>query len=321
MSKLKNINICFVGRIGTGKSTIINSILKQDFINYKVKNSTMIPTIFINWNWHLSNIIPNNFTNSHISNTILQTNKYIETQVEKKNKFNLSNFGNQLIFDIGKCESSKIKPKIQIKIYDIPGLNDSRTNKEYYNYLEKNFNLFDIVVFVSDINSYPNAFIDDLHILHWITENIRTQATNGKIIKFIGIVNKVDWLQFDNHSNTYSIVCENHHKIFNQINSSIAHVFCGKNLSPHLIGIFPMSGIDAHLYQMVNIFGSNYNLNAQQIQRIGINKFAHMFRFKTIEEQKEIIRTVIDDKSFICDMIKLSGFEQIEKILRNLKKN
>ena len=42
-----NINICIVGCVSAGKSTILNALFRQDFAQAKIKRTTMVPTVFV----------------------------------------------------------------------------------------------------------------------------------------------------------------------------------------------------------------------------------------------------------------------------------
>jgi len=44
---IDNINLCFVGGVSTGKSTILNAIFCEQLTQCKIKRTTMFPTIYI----------------------------------------------------------------------------------------------------------------------------------------------------------------------------------------------------------------------------------------------------------------------------------
>lgn len=71
---------------------------------------------------------------------------------------------------------------------------------------------------------------------------------------------------------------------------------------------------------MVKSQGLNYNLKPTQFQRIGISEKGNRFRAFPREKQEQIVRDVLSNQTFINDMIKLSGFEQVEKLLKNCLK-
>jgi len=53
-----NINICFVGGVSTGKSTILNAIFCEELTQCKIKRTTMVPTIYIENESNPFNITP-----------------------------------------------------------------------------------------------------------------------------------------------------------------------------------------------------------------------------------------------------------------------
>ncbi len=44
---IENINICILGCVSAGKSTILNSLFCQDLSQSKIKRTTMMPLVFI----------------------------------------------------------------------------------------------------------------------------------------------------------------------------------------------------------------------------------------------------------------------------------
>ena len=74
-----NINLCFVGGVSTGKSTILNAIFCEELTQCKIKRTTMVPTVYV----ENANDAPNLDNPEHIFSKIAQKNKEIEF---KKNK-------------------------------------------------------------------------------------------------------------------------------------------------------------------------------------------------------------------------------------------
>lgn len=305
---IDNINMCILGCVSAGKSTILNAMFCQDFSESKIKRTTMIPTAFVetrNAKFCQSQPI--------ISEHISKINKQIIEMTERGQPLNLAQFGNHMVFNVDKLDI-KISKDFNMTIFDIPGLNDARTKEQYFNYLRNNFYLFNVVLFVVNIESGLNTS-DEMDILNLIAEHIEIQKRNGKNIKMLTIANKADEMQLNERTGAPEIVSEELKEMYNQINLTISQVFKKKKIDSHLIGTVPICGVDAHLFRMVRSMGSKYDLNPTQIQRIGTSEMGTRFRSKSPQEQKNIVNKVLSDKTFIDEMIKLSGFERIDHLL------
>lgn len=257
-------------------------------------------------------------TQNQISEKISKVNREIIESTERGQALNLSQFGNQLVFNVDKLDI-KISQKFNMTIFDIPGLNDARTKEQYFNYLRNSFHLFNIVLFVVNIESGLNTS-DEMDILNLIAEHIEIQKRNSKNIKMLTIANKADEMQLNERTGTPEIVSDELKEMYNQINLTISQVFKKKKIDSHLIGTVPICGVDAHLFRMVRSMGSKYNLNPTQIQRIGTSEMGTRFRSKSAQEQKKIVNRVLSDKTFIDEMIKLSGFERVDQLLAQCMK-
>lgn len=311
---IDNVNMCILGCVSAGKSTILNAMFCQDFSESKIKRTTMIPTAFVETrNSKICQSQP------MISQHISDVNKQIIEMTEKGQPLNLSQFGNHMIFNVDKLDI-KISKDFNVSIFDIPGLNDARTKEQYFNYLRTNFNLFNVVIFVVNIESGLNTS-DEMDILNLIAEHIETQSKLGKNIKMITIANKADEMQLNEKTGFPEIVSEELKEMYNQINLTISQVFKKKRIESHLIGTVPICGMDAHLFRMVKSLGSKYNLTPSQIQRIGTSEMGTRFRSKSLQEQRNIVDKVLSDQSFIDEMIKLSGFERVDQLLSQCMKN
>jgi len=302
-----NINICILGCVSAGKSTILNAMFCQDYSQSKIKRTTMMPTAFVETrNAKLCQ------SQVQISQTIANKNQEIILMTEKGQILNLETHGNQLVFYVDKLDI-KISEKFNITLFDIPGLNDARTKEQYFNYLRKNFHLFNIVIFVVNIESGLNTS-DEMDILNLIADNIDLQSKKEKKIRMLTVANKADEMQINQNKNP-EIVGEELKEMYNQINNTISQVFKRKKLDSLLIGTVPICGVDAHLFRMIKSQGDKYQLNPTQIQRIGTSEMGTRFRSKTPAEQLTIVKRVLSNIDFIDEMIKLSGFERIDKLL------
>ena len=305
-SELTHINICLVGCVSAGKSTILNAFFGQDYAQCKIKRTTMIPNKFIETD-------DSNQSDSFkkINNTISDINKQIYTYTQNGNKLNLEDYGNELTFYVENMEMN-IGQNIKICIYDIPGLNDAKTKYVYYQYLKENFHKFNIILFVVDIQSGLNTS-DEMDILNFLVKNIKKhESESNKNINLLSIVNKADDMQLT--GDKLEVLGELG-EMFEQVYNTIKDKFKIEKIDSNILGCIPICGLDSHLYRMIKKFRNIDKLTDENILRIGINEEGSKFRKYSKEEQKKKVQLKIQDDLFVDDMIKLSGFSQIENCL------
>jgi GTP-binding protein EngB required for normal cell division len=301
-----NINLCFVGGVSTGKSTVLNGIFCEELTQCKIKRTTMVPTVYIE---NASNI---DLDPDEIFKQISEKNKEIIEKTESGQKLD-KNIYKELVFNVGKLDINILEGSY-VNVYDIPGLNDARTKDIYYDYLENNFHKFNLVVFLVDIHSGLNTS-DEMDMLKFITTNTRDQfETNGRQIYTLVVVNKADDMQTDEDSDKLEITGELK-EMYEQVENTITKEFASKNIKDNLIGIIPLCAIDAYLYRMVNKHGRNFKLSPDQILKIGVNENGKKFSTLKPATQETRVYDILKDQTFINTMIKLSGFSRLESIL------
>lgn len=302
-----HINICLVGCVSAGKSTILNAFFGQDYTQCKIKRTTMMPNKFIETD-NPSFITPFEI----INRTIADVNQHIYTQTDEgKIPLKLEDYGNELTFDVGSMEMN-VGKKIKICIYDIPGLNDARTKDVYYKYLENNFHKFNIILFVVDIQSGLNTS-DEMDILNFLTLHIQKHKIHSnKKISMLTIVNKADDMQLN--GNELEVLGELG-EMFEQTTNTVKQKFIEKNILDNLLECIPICGLDSHLYRMIKKFKDINKLTDENVLRIGVNEEGSKFRKYTKIEQRRKVQEKNQDSTFVNDMITLSGFSQIESAL------
>ena len=307
---IDNINLCFVGGVSTGKSTILNAIFCEELTQCKIKRTTMVPTVYV----ENENDAPNLDSPSDIFAKIAQKNQEIIEKTESGVPVADAEYA-ELQFNVGKLDIN-ILPDSYVNVYDIPGLNDARTKTIYHNYLQRNFHRFNLVVFIVDIHSGLNTS-DEADILNFIADHTRRQLdTNQKKIYTLVVVNKADDMQLvpgseDNELEPTGELGE----MFDQVRNSVCEAFKGRNIADHLVGIIPLCAIDSYLYRMTQKHGDKFKLTPQQILKIGINENGKRFSALKPETQEKKVREILNDKEFVNTMIKLSGFGRFEKLL------
>lgn len=304
----ENINICFVGGVSTGKSTILNAIFCEQLTQCKIKRTTMVPTVYI----ENQNQSEDQQMSEKIFNEIAKKNKEIIDLTERGIKLTRDNYS-ELVFNVGKLDIN-ILPDSFVNVYDIPGLNDARTKDVYYDYLETNFYKFNLVIFIVDIHSGLNTS-DEIDIVNFITRETRHQLeVNGRKIFTLVVVNKADDMVQDEETKELHLTGELK-EMYDQVDHTITSEFQRKDIAEHLIGILPLCALDSYLYRMVRKHGSQFKLSEEQILKIGVNEMGKQFSKKKKEEQEKKVKEILQDSKFIDDMIDLSGFGYLERKL------
>ncbi len=300
---IDNLNVCLVGCVSSGKSTILNTMFCEDLTQTKIKRTTMTPCIFIETKKKISSF-------DNINNIISETNNKLIKKSESSSKPKASDY-KPLVFPVGKLDidcSSKL-----LTIFDIPGLNDARTKNIYYDYLRNTFNVFNIVVFIVDINSGINTS-DEIDILTFITEQTAMHKDTKKIHTLV-VVNKADDMQLV--SGDELEITGELNEMFDQVKQTVREQYKKNNIEDQLIDIIPICALDAYLYRMIKSKGSDFKLKPEVVLKIGINEQGKKFSKLPVERQKAEVDKIISDEEFINDMIKLSGFSKFVSKLDN----
>jgi hypothetical protein len=307
---IDNINLCFVGGVSTGKSTILNAIFCEELTQCKIKRTTMVPTIYI----ENENDAPNITSPELIFTTISDKNKEIIEKTETGKNLNKKEY-DELKFNVGKLDINILNGSY-VNVYDIPGLNDARTKDVYYDYLDENFTKFNLVVLLVDIHSGLNTS-DEIDIVNFITQHTKYELeTNKKQIYTLVVVNKADDMQVDEEDPDAILKLTGElSEMFDQVQNTITSEFKRNNIQKHLIGIIPLCAIDSYLYRMVKKHGKKFKLSPEQILKIGINENGKRFSTLKPATQEKRVYEILDNDKFINDMIKLSGFSRLETIL------
>lgn len=314
---INNLNIAFIGEVSTGKSTLLNAIFsnKNELAQTSIKRTTMLPTVFVE----------NNLSEQSIGKEIYEEIKKKNLEIIKETETGITlETCNELVFNVGKLDI-KILDNYLVNVYDIPGLNDARTKNTYYEYLRNNFFKFNIVIFLVDIHSGLNTS-DEIDILRLITNYTKHHKDKtGKDIFTLVVVNKADDMQIKVDEKTGKEILyidDELNEMYEQVKLTVNGEFKKLNITKNLIDIIPLCGIDAYLYRMIKKYSADFELKDSDILKIGINQMGKKFSKKTKENQRKEVLNIVNDVSFVDDMIKLSGFEGFEKTLYSfLQKN
>lgn len=286
------IRIGIVGPVSTGKSTILNAIFAKTYSDAKLGRTTMIPQIYHESLDEISDTISDDsilklnrefndlFMNSSIDYTSNPTLKELHHKVKlipNRQDFCLDEF----------C---------LLEVYDIPGINDSKTSDIYMEYLKTTLPMLDIVLLVLDINSALNTS-DEMRILNIITDQIQ----KSKDLFMITILNKCDNLKlgFDNEP----IIDDDYKDIYNQVNTEIKRISESKNIAQYINHISVLSSLDAYIYRIA--FNNDISsLAPKYIDKLG-DDFFGKYTFNQMSLENKIMN--------VRDRIKLTDINQTMK--------
>lgn len=188
------INVSIIGAVSAGKSTLLNSLFVSEYSEMKIKRTTMLPQVY-----HESDRpVPD-----HSPSAIKEANRLKNEELIKKTEQGTrltSEDIHEMEYTVPRVHNFvKLRDGVTLSIYDVPGLNDSRTKTAYYEYLTDNFHKFDIVVFLVDVTTAFNT-MDEIHILDLILRNMhRNKERYGIETHLIVLVNKCDDMYLDNN--------------------------------------------------------------------------------------------------------------------------
>jgi predicted GTPase len=172
----KKLRILFIGDVSGGKTTLLNSIHSTRLDDMQKQNTTASV-----------NIYRETRQKSNDANKIYEDNRKYEAEVKNKKQdeikiceysINLSkNFGEKTVAEKGNY----------LEIVDTPGLNDGCTGEATKKWITENFNTFQIIFLVVDVNSGLRTTTERA-TLNFLAENI---SKNTHVI-LVSIINKCD---------------------------------------------------------------------------------------------------------------------------------
>ena len=309
MEERLNINIGIIGCVSAGKSTLLNSLLLENYTTMNIRRSTLIPQLYHEYykKTQFKSAIEINKDSSNKNEEILSRLDNSSEYILKKEDCT------EMEFHIPKIQDLKfIKPTIDYTIYDIPGLNDGRTKDVYYDYLKKIFDKFDIILYVLDINSGLNTS-DEMNVLKFIMS--RVQFNKDKKTTFIiPIINKCDDMTMESGKLTCkSHFIPNYDQIINTINDYKKRFDIEKYVSEPI----PLSLKYSYIYRMIRS-DPEFKLSAEDKYYVGFNEMGKRFDRLSLQEQNDGIKRIFEDKQFINEMIDLTGFNQLIDSIKNI---
>ena len=236
-----DINIAIIGAVSAGKSTLLNCIFANTYSHCMIKRYTMTPQIYQEYG---------DKAPRKTSKTIRDENKAINERLLNKTERGevvTLNDIKEVTYIVPRIKQfTELVDGVYISVYNIPGLNDSRSKELYFQYIETNFYKFDIILFVVDINSALNTS-DEIDILVNILTNCKKNSEFGIHNKLIVIANKCDDMSLtdDGELQLEEELGEMLDQITMQVSQKVKEIF------PKLeYEIVPLSSEDSYIYRM-----------------------------------------------------------------------
>ena len=294
-----------IGCISAGKSTFMNSMFATKYSDTKIRRTTMIPQVYIErknqiFDKTISEILENNRTinNNFLNGTIPLTKDTCQEVIHYV----------EPIFDF-----TNLPDSCNLKIYDIPGLNDCKSSDIYYHWISNNFYKFDIIFYIVDVKSSMNTS-DERDSLKMIIQNIKKEKSKNHNIKLCIILNKCDDISLDDGDNIE--LDEEHNELMGQVEDIVNSEFKANDLENYKWSLCPLSSQDSFICRTLQ---KNPTMEIDTIYRdkIGLEYFGKIQWKKMTDTQKtREISKIVKTKDF-DERLKLCGFYQLRDTINN----
>lgn len=316
------INCAIIGPVSAGKSTLLNALFCNKLSDMKIGRTTMLPQVYkqisIQSEQDFSKILEKN---REINDNIINNDTQLSNSNCKEITYNI-----EKRLDILEA----LPEEINFNIYDLPGLNDAKTEEIYFNYLENSIDKFDIIIFVVDIKDAfltssgpPNILNKLISFLNNNNNNNKEKCktkeeeeiNNNRGVQIIVLVNKCDDIEYHKSNNEF-ILNDEYQDLFDKaeqyVTDKVKNIKCIKEIK-----VLPISLEDSYIYRMF-IKNPKFNLDIKHLNKFGINEIGKTKWSKKTEEEKQ---TFILEYIKECDLeeqLIQCGFNNFKKILNNL---
>lgn len=298
--------IPILGTISAGKSTLLNGIFAKNYSQMNIRRTTMCPQFYYLQNGEV-HISKENYDRIVGSNSVV--NKKFQTDMwdgETIQTYNVS-FPPDFI---------KTHPDISFRIADIPGINDQQTRDIYMEWIENNFNEFDLAILVVDIHSGFNTS-DEISVLNLIFKKMQEHPHVNLII----LVNKCDDMVFkdgkfetdEEKDQIYDEqVVPTVDKAIKEWNIEKQRVYLQKFCSRN---VFIYRTIANNSLDKIQTFLDDKHLHEMMMTEIGRNRWLKMSEQQKENRIKEMLKELAEDKECYENNMTHCGFKMFcEKI-------
>lgn len=278
------INIGLIGPVSVGKTTMINALFTNTYGNTALKRSTLCPQLY-----H-ETLKENDLCND--PKKIYELNEQNYQELSSKPEITKDDI-TALDYFVPKIQKFVKLPKnIYYTVHDIPGLNDGHDKDIYFDYVRDNFQNYDIITYIIDVNSKFES-TDDFSILNMIISQF--QLSKEKLLnqKLIIVVNKCDDMEDKKTLKCYE-------KIKATLDKKLEHT----NID---YDILHMSCETAYLYRMIKN-RPDVLLEDKYYLKIGLNQYGKAV-WKKLDQRQRIDRVKYDLNNGNIIVLE-SGFEK-----------
>jgi len=311
-SVMENISptCALIGCISVGKSTFMNSLFATKYSDTKIRRTTMIPQVYI----ERKNKIYDETINEILENNRTVNNNFLngEIPLTKDTCQEVIHYVEPIF------EFADLPTSCNLKIYDIPGLNDCVSSNIYYHWISNNFYKFDIIFYIVDVKSSMNTS-DERDSIKMIIQNIKKEQSKNHNIKLCIILNKCDDISLDDKDNIE--LDEEHNELMKQVEDIVNDEFKANDLENYKWLLCPLSSQDSFICRTLQ---KNPTMEIDKVYRdkIGLEYFGKIQWKKMTDTQKtREISKIVKTKDF-DERLKQCGFYQLrEKINKEYLNN
>lgn len=308
------IKIGIFGAVSVGKTTFLNALFAEILSESKRKKCTLLPQVYQEVDMTNKNKVKEIREKNKLENA-----KILKMLEDKPEEFTID-ICRPIFYDIEpiyRFFSTKLHT-FYLDIYDLPGLDDgciSNSKDVFFKWIDLNFYLFDIIIFITDIDKALNQN-GEIEILKLIFENIKKR--NDKSIFFIPLINKCDNLDengnltnFENdiEDNGEIIDIDEDMEMYEQANNVLSKMIkeYGLEIKTKFI---PLSAENAFIFRLLAKHPDEI-LNKTLLNILGKNEYGHRWHSMNKDKKNKALKDIIDSlkkvKSY-DEKMKQTGF-------------
>ena len=301
------INIAILGPVSAGKSTLMNSIFVAQYSDMKIKRTTMTPQIYEEYNAVTTELTEEQ--QQFIRDLNYEINNKLVTKTENDgDNVTYEDISEEVVYKVPRVHDlHNLTENVLLRVYDIPGLNDSKTADLYFKYLDTNFHKFDLIIFVVDIYSACNTEGEVKILQNIVKYTKRNRELYNIHNKLIIVANKCDDLHISKNGKLTienDELVEMYKQIKKEVDTQIA------KFNPELnYSICPLSAEDSYIYRMYSK-NTSCKLDIKHVNKFGMNEYGKSRWNRMTEIQRhDKIRTLMS-KIDITKTLQQTGFTE-----------
>lgn len=310
-----NINIGLFGCVSVGKSTLLNAMMSVKLSDTEIKKTTLVPQVYT-------------------GSGQLSTNPTVTYQEIRDNNRECNNVVEKILddgdFTLDKCQSQtqyhivdefvdffepeSITNDMVINVYDIPGLNDSSSKSIYYEWVKNNAHIFDILIFMTDINRGLSDS-DELEILKLLMQIMRKHES-----RMICLINKCDDIYYDDSIDDFVFEDMEQQNIYIQANNILADIAKQYGFTygdGYFTSFLPVSCENCYIYRAL-IKNPELPLDQVHVNRLcksecGLSQWKRM---DSVSKQNIFMKFLSELKTSYEDKIRDTGYIAVRSAIR-----